>query len=454
MPKIAPSDGMASRRLAYEVLTLVINHGAYASLALDEKLRESTIPAVDRRLAARLVYDTLDSLSYLDFALSHVMARPDDSDQKLMNVLRLAACQILLEDRIPESAATNTAVQLCKEIGLEGLAGVCNGILRNLLRDVENIPWPDRKEEPVRYLSVLNSVPEWLVERYIEDWGEETAAAMLGVRAHNKAVTIRRNLLRGSDEQFEAMLAKKVWTVEKGEIPHTWNVKNALNLGEDNDFKNGEFSIQSEGSILACCALNPKRGWTVLDACAAPGGKSCLMAEMMGGTGRVQAWELHPHRTELIEAQKKRLHLENVRPMNLDAAKPRENLNQTMDAVLLDAPCTGTGDLADKPDIKLRLKEENVAELVKTQAELLDTVSAYVKEGGVLVYSTCSVLREENARQVEAFLQRHPEFEISPLPDTVPEKWRTRADETGLQLLPHVDGAGFYLCRMKRKFSV
>jgi 16S rRNA (cytosine967-C5)-methyltransferase len=221
-------------------------------------------------------------------------------------------------------------------------------------------------------------------------------------------------------------------------------------IGHDAGFVGGKFSIQSESSMMAAMAVEPKRGMQILDCCAAPGGKSCLMAELMGGSGRVQAWELHEHRTELITAQVKRLGLENVRPMTRDAAVVRLDLEGTMDAVLLDAPCSGLGVMSDKPDVKYRVTPESVQELTGIQASLLDAVAPYVREGGTLVYSTCSMLKCENVQQVEAFLARHPEFEIDKLPESIPEKFRQHYG-VGLQLLPHRDGVeGFYIARMRR----
>ena len=171
----------------------------------------------------------------------------------------------------------------------------------------------------------------------------------------------------------------------------------------------------------------------------------------MAGTGRVQAWDIHDHRVELIAAQARRLGLENIRPMIRDAAKYREDLIRSMDGVLLDAPCSGLGVLAEKPDIKLHVSEESIRELTELQQKLLDTVCEYVKPGGILVYSTCSILPEEDEAQIEAFLNRHPEFEAQELPATIPEKYRQHR-KTGLQLLTYRDGVeGFYLCRMKRK---
>ncbi len=443
------SDGLPARRLALEVIRAVTENDAYASLVLDEKLNKCTLPLVDRRLAARLVYDTLEHLLTLDYALNSLMAKPD-TDIKLRNVLRLGACQILLEDRIPESAACNTSVALCKELGMEGLAGVCNGILRNLVRQKDEIKYPDMETEPVKALSIRYSVPEWLVERLLADWGED-AEKLMGFHQPNAAITIRPNLMKMDEAAFEQFLGSKVWEKEKGMLPFSWRIRNMAEIAHDAGFVGGKFSIQSESSMMVCLAAAPKNGMQILDACAAPGGKSCLIAEMMQGTGRVQAWELHPHRADLIAAQVQRLGLENVRPMTRDALKHREELDGTMDIVLLDAPCSGLGVMSEKPDVKYRVTAQSVDELVQLQSNLLDAVCPYVKKGGTLVYSTCSVLKDENVRQAEKFLARHPEFELLPLPETIPASVR-QYETTGLQLLPQRDGIeGFYMCRMRRK---
>ena len=446
--KRAEPEGLATRRMALEVIREVTENGAYASLCLDEKLTRSGLSAADRRLVARLAYDTLEHLLYLDHAINQLMARPD-TDIKLRNIMRLGACQILLEDRIPESAATNTAVMLCRELGMEGLGGVCNGILRNLIRKKDELVWPDEAAEPLHARSIRYSVPEWLVERLDEDWGKEAANSLMGCR-QQEAVTVRPNLTKLDDAAFEQLLQKKVWGHEKADTPHAWYIRDMADIGQDADFLGGMFSIQGESSMLAAMALEPRRGMQVLDACAAPGGKACLIAEMMNGTGRVQAWDKHEHRVGLITAQAKRLGLENIRPMTRDALKLREDMIKSMDAVLLDAPCSGLGAIADKPDVKLRVQPENVQELVETQRALLDTCCQYVKPGGVMVYSTCSVLRDENDRQIIAFLERHPEFKLEKLPASIPDKF-SRHEKIGLQLMPDRDGVeGFYIARMRR----
>lgn len=442
-------EGIAARRTALKVIRQVTEEGAYAALALDAALKNCGLSGADRRLVSRLTYDTLDHLIQLDWALSQVMAKPD-TDIKLKNILRLGACQILLEDRIPESAATNICVQLCTELGMPGLKGVCNGILRNLVRKKDELVLPDAGKEPVKAAALKYSVPEWIYTRLYEDYGEETDR-ILAFRNHDEGWMLRPNLLKLDDAGFEQLLAKKVWKKEKTEIPHAWRITGAMDISRDADYLSGNYSIQSGGSMLACLAMNVRRGQQILDCCAAPGGKTCYMAELMGGTGRIQAWDIHDHRVKLIEAQAQRLGLENIRPMVRDAAKKREDLYRTMDGVLLDAPCSGLGFMAQKPDIKLRVTEESVRELTELQAGLLDTVCEYVKPGGTLVYSTCSILKDENERQAAAFLERHPEFEEAELPDSIPQKYR-RMQKTGLQLLEHRDGMeGFYLIRMRRK---
>ncbi len=444
-------EGLATRRTALKVIRQATEEDAYASLALDAALRNCGLSGADRRLVSRLVYDTLDHLIWLDWALAHVMAKPD-TDIKLKNILRLGACQILLEDRIPESAATNLCVQLCVENGMQGLKGVCNGILRNLIRKKDELVIQDGGEEPEKAAALRYSVPEWLYRKLREDYGDE-AGAILAFRNPDEGWTLRPNLTKIDDAGFEQLLGKKVWKREKTVIPHAWKITGAMDIARDADYLAGNFSIQSGGSMIACLAAGVKRGQQVLDCCAAPGGKTCYLAELMGGTGRVQAWDIHEHRVALIEAQARRLGLENIRPMVRDAGKKREELTGTMDAVLLDAPCSGLGFLAQKPDLKLRVTEDSVRELTEMQEKLLESVCGYVKPGGVLVYSTCSILKDENEQQAERFLERHPEFAEEALPESVPARYRDR-QARGLQLLEYRDGLeGFYVIRMRKNYD-
>ena len=216
-------------------------------------------------------------------------------------------------------------------------------------------------------------------------------------------------------------------------------------------FADGLFFVQDEASQLCVKALDAKEGMRVLDACAAPGGKSAYLCETMQMTGRVFAWELHQSRALLLDAVKRRLRLENLRVTVRDATQPMQDWESTLDAVLLDAPCSGTGVITDKPDIKQRLQAEDIPAIVATQKQLLDTLCTYVKKGGTLVYSTCSILPEENALQVKAFLERNPNFALETLPASFPQQLRARQSDYGLQLQAYRDGVeGFFIARMRR----
>jgi len=250
---------------------------------------------------------------------------------------------------------------------------------------------------------------------------------------------------------FEEYLNKRGWTWKKGVVEGAYLISHAGNLAGDPDFFDGEFSIQGESSMLSAIAVNARPGMTVIDVCAAPGGKSALMCEMMKGTGRVHAWDVHPHRVDLLKAMGKRLKLDNLRAAVRDASVTKEEFHLSADAVLIDAPCSGVGVMTDKPDLKYRVTDESIDSLIETQKKILKASCQYVKRGGVLVYSTCSILPEENEKQVENFLFDHPEFKLDTDAGWVPEALKDRFKGGMLSLLPDRDGVeGFFIARMRR----
>lgn len=448
-PESRPRSGANPRRIAVEVLDDVLKKDAYAAMSLDDRLNGANLIQLDRRLCASIVYRTLENLYTIDFALSGFLREADALEPTVRSILRTAACQILFHDRVPNSAAVNEAVKLTREMRLDGFSGMVNAVLRRLADHYAEIAWP-KEDEGARYLSVTYSMPEWLAQRLIDDYGWDEALKIAAYRTEKHAVTVRPTY--GKEKEFAAALAKKVWETEPAVLPGATRVYGAMQIARDSDYLNGLFSIQGEGSMVAAEAVDVRRGMNVLDCCAAPGGKTAYMAERMEGTGRVYAWDLHSHRVELIRAMTRRLRLENVRMTPRDAEALREDMAETMDAVLLDAPCSGLGVMDDKPDVKYRPTPESVAALCETQRRLLNTCCRYVKPGGVLVYSTCSVLKDENERQIARFLKEHPEFAMAPLPDTIPEALRAQAGPNGLQLLPHRDHVeGFFVARMKRR---
>lgn len=448
-PRTAQS-GLNARRLALNVLTDVREKGAYASLALGERLRAAHLSPEDRRLATGLVYGTLENQLQIDYALDRLMDHPTREPVQ-RDILRMGAYQILFLDRVPDSAAVDEAVKLTRAMGMEAACGFINAVLRNLSRGKDEIAWPDREADRMTYLSVMGSMPRWLVDKLVAAYGPEEAGRVILYREEEHPVCVRPNLARLTDAGFEALLHEKGWRAERGLAPHAWLIYGAGDLAADADYRAGRFSIQGQSSMLAAEALEARPGMKVLDACAAPGGKSAYLCEQMQLTGRVYAWELHEKRAQLLEGVRRRLGLDNLRISVRDALDFRPDLEGALDGVLLDAPCAGLGVLSQKPDIKLRLKEEDIPAIVYTQGRLIDTVCRYVRPGGALVYSTCSLLPEENADRVRAFLQAHPNFTLEPLPTSFPEELRARQTPCGLQLLGCRDGVeGFFIARMRR----
>ncbi len=439
-----------ARRVALQVLGDVHENGAYAALALQKRLGAARLSPADRRLATSIVYATLEQQSQIDFALDRLMDHPTHEPVQ-RDILRLSACQILFHDRVPDSAAVNEGVTLARAMGMEGATGFLNAVLRNLVRSKGEIPWPKKEEDLRTYLHIMGSMPMWLVDKLLDTYGEETAEAIIMHRSQEHEMVARPNMMQLTDAQFELLLQQKAWRWRRGIAPHAYLLGGVSEVALDNDYRAGRFSLQGQSSILAAEAMQVAPGMRVLDACAAPGGKTCYMAETMQGTGRVFAWELHEKRAMLLEAAKHRLQLENVRISIRDAALPKPDFEGTMDAVLLDAPCTGLGVLTNKPDLKYRLQPEDVTAIVTQQQKLLNALSLFVKPGGVLVYSTCSILPEENVEQVKAFLESHPEFSIQFLPTSYPENLRALQTPYGLQLFAHRDEVeGFFIARLRR----
>ena len=440
------------RRVALNALCDVTMADAYAGIALNKRLKEAELTPEDKRLATSIFYTALENRMRIEHLLGQFVAHMPEPIVR--EVLHLATAQIIFMDRIPDHAAVDEAVNQIKRLGREQYAALVNGTLRNLIRarDAQELKEPVREENPTRYLSIMNSVPETLVARLIQAYGEEEAEKIVSYKPAEHWENVRPNLMEMDDAAFEKYMTDRGWTWEKGTAAHSYRLLKAGDLAGDEDFKKGLFSIQGESSMLAAQAVCAKPGMNIVDACAAPGGKSALMCEMMQGTGRVYAYELHEHRVELLKSMGTRLRIYNLRPVIADATVFRPENEGRMNAVLVDAPCSGLGVMGDKPDLKYRMRDEKVSELAETQKKLLDTCSQYVQPGGLLVYSTCTLLPEENQDQVKAFLESHPEFSLETDVSWLPEALRSQAENGMIQLLPHRHEGldGFFIARMRR----
>ena len=441
----------SARRVALDVLLDVSLQDAYASLALSRRLEGPIfLSDRDKRLVTELVYGTLENRIRLDYMIDCYLERKE-LDPVVRDILRMTDYQLFFLDRVPDTAAVDEAVKLARARAGESFTGLVNAVLRTMLREKERVVYPKPDEQPALYLSVMFSLPVFLAQRFIDAYGPKTALAIARHRDDEHAMTLRPNLERTTPEAFERFLRTNGISFEKGLLPGVYRVVQPGDMTSRPEYKRGLFSIQSESSLLAASALGAKPGQSLLDACAAPGGKTAVLSEAMHGTGRVYAWDLHEHRVALIRAMAQRLRLDNVRAAQRDAAVLKEDFIGVMDGVLLDAPCSGTGVMLQKPDIKYRQTEESIRALVATQSALLETCCKYVRPGGTLVYSTCSILPEENMLQVRAFLKHHPEFRMEPLGACLPEPLRALEQEGAVQLLAHRDGMdGFFIAKMRR----
>lgn len=447
-----PESRLVPRRVALETLLDVSRSDAYASLALDKRLAAARLYHRDRAFVTQLVYGTLENRLTLDWRIDQFLESEDKTlDPVVREILRMGAYQLFYLDRVPDMAAVDESVSLARAMGLEPLTGLVNAVLRSMIRGRDSVVWPKPQEDPIRYLSVMFSAPPALARLLVQAYGEHGALEILRYRPKERSVSIRVNYLRCDDERLRSLLADDDLSFEPGVLPGMYRVHGAGDMTRMRAFQNGLFTIQGESSVLAARMVGAKPGQTVLDACAAPGGKTAVLSEMMNDTGRVYAWDTHAHRVELIRGTANRLKLENVRPAVKDARVPRPDMAMTLDAALVDAPCSGTGVMLEKPDVKYRVSEEGVSELMAVQRDILDAVAPMVRVGGTLVYSTCSILPCENAEQVRAFLARHPEYEVAPMAGKLPGALAAHEEACGLQLLPNRDGTdGFFICRLRR----
>lgn len=451
-----PSKSSA-RDTALQVLTAVEQEGAYSNLLLNGAIQKAGLSGTDAGLATELVYGTISRLNTIDYFLEQFVAKGLAKLQPwVRSLLRLSFYQIYYLDRIPPHAAVNEAVNIAKRRGHQGISGMVNGVLRNVLRRKEELVLP-ADLTPVKRIALAHSHPEWLVSRWVKQFGEETAEAICRANNEPPAVSVRVNLSRVTKEELLRQMKEQGLDAVPSELsPDGIIVRSGGNMALTSWYKEGLLSVQDESSMLVGRAVLPEPGMTVLDACAAPGGKTCHMAELMDGRGEVIANDIHPHKAKLIEDQAERLGLGAVvRTVSGDAAKLAERFApESFDRLLLDAPCSGLGVIRRKPDLKWAKRPEDIEDISRLQRELLDAVSGLLKPDGVLVYSTCTIEKAENSDVVRDFLDRHPEFQLAD-EQAGAGLQLTAADARepmGLQLLPqdaHSDG--FYICRLIKR---
>jgi 16S rRNA (cytosine967-C5)-methyltransferase len=444
------------RAIALDVLMKVEQNQAYSNLQLNQALQNMNVKEIDKGLLTNIVYGTIQRKNTIDFYLEQLLNKPiKKKDRWVLSLLRLSIFQMLYMDRVPDHAIIHEAVEIAKERGHQGLAGLVNGILRKLQREGTS-SMDEKLENSTEKEALQFSMPYWLFKRWSDQFGKENAEKMAQVNLIPAPVTARINTNLSSRDDVLAELKEEGITAVKGELSSDGIVVREGYLPKSNVYKKGLVTIQDESSMLVARAVSPSSGESVLDACAAPGGKSTHLAELMKGEGRVVSLDLHQHKVDLIKKQAERLGLENIEARALDARKVSDEFqDESFDRVLVDAPCSGFGVIRKKPDLKWSKSEADIEKLTHIQKNILDAASHMVKAGGVLVYSTCTVDKEENTDVAEWFLENHPEFEWDPrFSEKMPETVKTFIIEgrSDLQLMPHYfDSDGFYIAAYRKK---
>lgn len=472
-----------TRELILDMLMEILEKGTYSHLVVRDVLNKyDYIDSRDKAFVKRVMEGTLERMIQIDYILDQFSKVPVSKMKPLIrNLMRMSVYQLLYMDSIPDSAVCNEAVKLAGKRGFKGLSGFVNGVLRNIARNKQKISYPDQGKEKCKYLSVWYSMPEWLIKMWISAYGEEKTILILDglLKEHPVTVRLKESL---SEEQINRWLAElKQQTVKVTQHPYlsyACQLSNTEGVRNLPGYEEGYFVVQDVSSMLVTEAAgitdeeqdqmsaglpvaellpmnadmsDEDTGMLVVDVCAAPGGKSLHMAEKLAGKGKVISRDLTEYKVSLIRDNIERMGYKNIVVQVWDATVLDESLIGKADVVLADLPCSGLGIMGKKRDIKYRMNEDALKELVQLQKQILDVIWQYVKPGGILIYSTCTINPEENNKMVEWFIKEHP-FELQSLAPFLPEKLKDDGESGMLQLFPGIhETDGFFLARLKRK---
>lgn len=434
-----------ARQTAFDILSKIQKDSSYSNLTIDSFLASVCLDEVDSAFVSALVYGVLESSFTLDYQLAANLKQPlKKLKPQVLTVLRLGAYQLLFMDKVPESAAVNESVKLIKANGCSFASGLVNAVLRNVAK--KGLCLPDESDKTF-YYSVKYSFPQELVKFWIKSYGEENTVGIMESCSGRPPLIVRANTLKVTADELASTLKNEGIESKSSVVTDSLELGKCGSVERLKSFKDGLFHVQDAASQFCIAALDPQPGETVLDLCAAPGGKSFTVAERMNNTGKIIACDIHNHRLDLIKSGAARLGITNIECIVNDAAVYNENLPMA-DRVLCDVPCSGLGIVRRKPEIRCK-PLDTLKELPPVQGKILDTASRYVKKGGTLVYSTCALNPKENENVCKSFLESHPDFK-SKLPSFAREGMFIR--DGFITLMPHINGTdGFFIAVFERK---
>ena len=432
------TDTINTRELIMNILLEMDREKTPCHLAVRDALdKYQFLPRQDRAFIKRVCEGTVEYGIQNDYIINqYSKIKINKCKPVIRAILRMSVYQIRFLDAVPDSAVVNEAVKLAEKKHFYNLKGFVNGVLRTIVREKDHLPMP-KENNTTQYLSVKYSMPEFLVEEFVSQYGKETAETMMADFLKEKQVTIRINRWNNTIEETKKSLESQGAELEKAPyLGEAFYLKNFETIASLNAFQEGRFQIQDVSSMMVAETVAPKKDSYIIDVCAAPGGKSVHLAEKLGGTGMVEARDLTEYKTDLIRQNIARHQLSNMRAVQMDATVLDEASIGKADVVIADLPCSGLGVMRRKTDIKYKMTLQTEQELVSLQRKMLETVCQYVKAGGTLLYSTCTMDKMENEDNVTWFLKQHPQFELVRMQQIFPQE---------------TYGDGFFLAKLQKK---
>ncbi|PYG87383.1 NusB antitermination factor [Ruminiclostridium sufflavum DSM 19573] len=443
-----------ARETALKILYDINENSAYSNISVNKYLENSSLKELDRAFATDLVYGTVKWLLQIDYIIEKFSSvKMKKLSPWIINILRIGIYQLLHTDKVPVSAACNTSVDLAKRYGHQSSSRFVNAVLRSIAKRIDSLPFPD-KTDMAEYFSIIYSHPKWMAEKWISLYGPEFTETLLKSNNEKPDFTIRVNTLKTSRNQLVEELHKEGVKTKEGRYGQEAIIlENPSSIAKLNAFKDGLFQVQDESSMLVSRILAPEERELVIDVCSAPGGKSTHLAQLMNNTGTVIARDIHPHKLKLVEKAAARLGTDIIKTELFDACLLDEKMIGKADRVLVDAPCSGLGIIRKKPDIKYSKGSGRADELVRLQRKILSNASKYVKEGGCLVYSTCTIQPEENLENITAFLEENKAFRLIGFEELMPQSLKINTSREGyIQLYPNINQTdGFFISKMIRE---
>mgnify|MGYP000897546936 CR=1 FL=1 len=441
------------REEALKILIKVFEDKSYSNILIKNLGQKYT--SLDRSFITELVYGTIKYKLRIDYIISKQSnINMNKISPSILNILRMGIYQIDYLDRVPNSAAVDESVKLAKKYDNIGASKFVNGLLRNYCRRKDAISFSELKSDKTAYLSVVYSYPKWMVKAIIDDYGYEFTEDFLKYSNLAADTTIRVNRLKIDKETLKDKLTQNNIEVYNGRyMENSLVIKNIPGILNIDEYKEGYFTVQDESSMLAAYILNPKPGDFVMDVCASPGTKSTYMAEIMGNRGTIISGDIHKGKLKLVDNNSKRLGIDIISTIWNDAERLNNEFVGKADKLLVDAPCSGLGIMRKKPEIRWNRTIDEIKEIQNIQKSILSSSSKYLKVGGSLVYSTCTILKDENINMIYKFLDENKNFELEGFENILPKGLKKEDAKKGyIELFPNTDFIdGFFIAKMKRK---